>query len=257
MEMRRLIAAIGIVFLSTSAFAHDVQLITQHLKINRQNDTGFQSDLLAKATLSPKYDIGLQATYLERFDLYEKRAGAFFIMRPSPSLTFEFRYMKGDGDVEILPRDQYSVGLYHALSEGLSPFVTYQNVLYSITHVQSLKFGLEIEKFENIIIIPQLMLGQAQFNDPAELEEVNSIGLKVIYYREDIYSLLAYAFKGLEASQAIIGRSSNTVETKTVGVGGAYYFVPGVKTELIFEYMDLGELDNQFVTTTLNLAWAF
>jgi hypothetical protein len=257
MEMRRLIVAIGIVFLSTSALAHEVQLITQYLKINRQNDTGLQTDLFAKATLSPKYEVGLQGTYLERFSYYEKRAGAFVIMRPSPSLTFEARYAKGDGDVEILPRDQYSLGVYHALSDGLSPFLSYQNVLYSITHVQSMRLGIEIEKFTNIIIIPQVMIGQAEFKDPAEVEEVNSLGLKVIYYREDLYSLLAYAYKGLEASQAIIGRSATTIETKTVGGGGAYYFIPGVKTELLFEYMDLGELDNQFITTTLNLAWAF
>lgn len=255
--MRRLITAIGIVFLSTSALAHEVQLITQHLKINRQNDMGLQSDLFAKATLSPKIDVGLQATYLERFSFYEKRAGAFLVLRPSPNLTFEARYMKGDGDVEILPREQYSLGVYHALSDGLSPFLSYQNVLYSITHVQSFRAGIEIEKIDNIIIIPQLMIGQAQFEDPAEVQEVNSLGLKVIYYREDLYSLLAYVFKGLEASQAIIGRSSTTVETKTIGAGAGYYFLPGVKTELIFEYLDLGELDNQFMTTTLNLAWAF
>lgn len=255
--MRRLIAAIAIVFLSTSALAHEVQLITQYLKLNRQNDDALQTDLLAKATLSAKYEFGLQGTYLERFDLYEKRAGGFLIMRPSPGLTLEARYLRGDGDVQILPKDHYSLSMYHSLTEGISPFIAYQNALYSITHLQSLRVGVEIEKIENIIFIPQLMIGQAQFNDPSEVQEVNSIGLKVIYYREAEYSFLAYAYKGLEASQAIIGRSSTTVETRTMGAGASYYFIPDLKTELIFEYMDLGKLDNQFVTSTLNLAWAF
>ena len=44
MEMRRLIG-LFIVFLSTSAYAHEVQLITQHIKLNRQNDSAWQSDL--------------------------------------------------------------------------------------------------------------------------------------------------------------------------------------------------------------------
>lgn len=255
--MRRLITAIGIVFLSTSAFAHEVQLITQYLKLNRQNDTGLQSDLMAKYTISPKYEVGVQGTYLERFNLFEKRAGAFLVMRPTPSLTFEAKYLKGDGDVQILAKDHYALSVYHSLDQGISPFLTYQNILYSITHLQSLRLGVEIEKFENFIIIPQVMLGQAQFNDPSGVEEINSLGLKVVYYREALYSLSAYAYKGLEASQAIIGRSSTTVQTKTVGAGAAYYFIPDLKTELIFEYMDLGKLDNQFLTTTLNLAWTF
>jgi hypothetical protein len=257
MEMRRLIASIAIAFLSTSSYAHEVQLVTQHLKINRQNDSAWQSDVLARATLSPKYEFGLQGTYLERFDLYETRAGGFFVWRPSPGLTLEARYLKGKNDVQILPRDQYTINLYHSLSEGYSPFLSYQNVIYSITHLQSIRVGIEIEKFANIIIIPQVMLGQAQFNDPSNVEEVNSVGLKVVYYREALYSLTAYVNQGLEASQAIVGRSSTTIETKTIGGGGAYYFFPDLKTEILFEYMDLGELNNQFLTTTLNLAWTF
>lgn len=255
--MRRLIVSIAIAFLSTSSYAHEVQLITQHLKINRQNESAYQTDFLARATLSPKYELGLQGTYLERFDLYEKRAGGFIVWRPSPGLTLEARYLKGEDDVEILAKDHYILNLYHSLAEGYSPFVSYQNIIYSITHLQSLRLGLEIEKFANIIIIPQVMLGQAQFNDPSGVEEINSLGLKLVYYREAEYSVMAFAYKGLEASQAIVGRSSTTIETKTIGGGGAYYFFPDLKTELIFEYMDLGKLNNQFLTTTLNLAWTF
>ncbi len=255
--MRRLITVLTIAILSTSSFAHEVQLISQHLKLNRQNDSGWQSDLIAKATLSPKWEAGLQGTYLERFDLYEKRAGGFAIMRPTPSITLEARYLKGEGDVQILPKDQYTLNLYHALSDGFSPFISYQNSLFSITHLQSVKLGIEIEKLDNFIFIPQIMLGQAQFNDPSEVREINNAGLRVIYYKEAHYSLTGFAYQGLEASQAIVGRSSSTIGTKTIGAGGTYYFIPDLKSELIFEYMDLGKLNNQFLTTTLNLSWMF
>lgn len=255
--MRRLTAVLFVVFLSTSAFAHEVQLVTQHLKLNRQNDSAWQSDLLARATLSSKLEVGLQGTYLERFNLFEKRAGAFASIKPLPNLTLEAQYLKGDGDVQILAKDQYTVSLYHSLADGISPFLTYRNALYSITHLQYTRLGVEIEKLQNIIIIPQVMLGQAQFNDPGEVKEVNNFGLKVIYYREQHFSVSAFAYQGLEASQAIVGRSSNTIKTKTVGAGASYFFVPDLRSEIVFEYMDLGKLNNQFLTTTLNLAWMF
>lgn len=254
--MRRLISILAL-FLSTSTFAHEVQLITQHIKVNRQNETAWQMDALAKAVVNPKFEFGLQGTYLERFDLYERRAGAFAIFNPAPTLTFELRYLKGSEDVEILAHDAYSVSMYHALSAGLSPFISYQNSLYTITHLQMIRLGIEIEKIQNIIIIPQVMIGQAQFDSPSEVREVNNFGLKVIYYREQLYSLQAYAYKGTEAAQVIVGRSNKIIETKSAGVGAGYYLLPDVKTEVLFDYTDLGELDNQFLTTTLNLVWAF
>lgn len=255
--MIRLIIAFLAVFLSTFAFAHEVQMVTQHLKLNRQNASAWQSDLLARATFTPKFEAGLQGTYLERFDLYEKRAGGFFVFKPTPTLTLEAKYLKGDGVVEILPKDQYLITLYHSLAQGYSPFVTYQNSLYSITHLQSMKLGMEIEKFEHFIVIPQVMLGQAQFRDPGDVKEINSLGVRVIYYEEQKYSVTGFAYQGLEASQGIVGRSTSTIATKSIGGGGAYYFIPNVKTELLFEYLDLGKLNNQFLTTTLNLAWVF
>ena len=254
--MRRLIV-LFIVFWSTSALAHEVQLVTQHIKLNRQNESAWQTDLLAKAVLTPKWEAGLQGTYLDRFNLYEKRAGAFVVFNPLPNVTFEARYLKGDSDVEILARDQYSLSLYHSLVEGISPFLLYQNSLYSITHLQTIRFGIEIEKFANIIIITQIMIGQAQFRDPTEVEEVNSYGLKLIYYKEQQYSFSLFSYKGREASQSIIGRSSETINTKNIGAGAGYYFHPKLKSEFLFDYTDLGELDNQFLTSTLNLVWSF
>ncbi len=256
MEMRRLIV-LFLAFLSTSALAHEVQLVTQHIKLNRQNKSAYQTDFLAKAVLSPKWEVGLQGTYLERFGLYERRAGAFVVYNPVPTLTFEARFLKANSDAQILAQDHYSLGIYHALAEGISPFLLYQNALYSITHLQSLRFGVEIEKIRSIIIMPQIMIGQAQFKNPTEVKEVNSIGLKVIYYKEKLYSLSAYAFKGIEASQALIGRSSQTIGTRSVGFGGGYYFFQDIKMEFIFDYTDLGKLNNQFLTSTLNLVWNF
>ena len=194
---------------------------------------------------------------MERFDLYENRAGGFLIYNPSTDLTIEARYLKGESDVEILAQDQYSISLYHALTSGISPYLLYLNSLYSITHLQTLRLGIEIEKISSIIIIPQFMIGQAQFKDPAQVKEVNSIGLKIIYYKEQQYSLSLFSYKGIEAAQAIIGRSSETIETQSVGFGGGYYFFPRIKTEFIFDYTDLGELNNQFLTSTLNLVWTF
>lgn len=254
--MRRLIW-LFLLFLSTSAAAHEVQLITQHIKLNRQQKTAWQLDALAKAVINPKFEFGLQGTYLERFNLFEKRAGAFAVFNPTPSLIFEIRYLKGFEDVEILAHDAYYVSIYHALSAGISPYISYQNSLHTITHVQMIRLGIEIEKFQNIILVPQVMIGQAQFNSPSEVREINNFGLKLIYYREQWYSLQAYLYKGIEAAQLIVGRSNKVIETKTAGVGAGYYFFPDVKTEMLFDYTDFGELDNQFLTTTLNLVWAF
>lgn len=254
--MRRLIA-LFIAFLSTSAIAHEIQVLGQHIKLNRQNESAWQSDVLAKAVVSSKWEVGLQASYLDRFNLNEKRAGIFAFFNPRPNLTLEMRYLKGDSDAEILARDQYSFGLYHALTQGISPYLLYQNSLYSITHLQTLRFGIEIEKLANFIIIPQVMLGQAQFKDPTEVREVNSYGLKIIYYKELQHAFSVFSYKGIEASQAIIGRSSQTIETQTIGASISYFFIPDLKTEFIFDYTDLGELDNQFLTSTLNLVWAF
>lgn len=254
--MRRLII-IAVAFLSTLSFAHEVQVITQHIKLNRTSDTAWQSDFLAKAALSPKWEAGLQGTYLERFDFYENRAGGFVVYHPNPSISLELRYLKGESEVQILPKDQYSVVLYHALTTGIAPYLIYQNSLYSITHLQTLGLGIEIEKIANFIIIPQIMIGQAQFKDPTEVKEVNNLGLKVIYYKERLYSLFLFANKGIQASQALIGLASETIETKSAGFGAGYYFIPNLKAEYIFDYTDLGELDNQFLTSTLNLVWTF
>ncbi len=254
--MRRLIS-LFILFLSTSLFAHEVRLTNQHLKLNRQQQSAWQSDVRAKATFSEKLEAGLSATYLERFDLFEKRAGVFALYSPSELLTIEAQYIKGIDEVEILPQHHYQLTAYHALKMGMSPFVTYANRLFSVTHVQSLNTGVEIEKIQNIIIIPQIMIGQARFNNAAEIEQIYNFGLKAIYYQENKYSFSLYGFKGTEASQGVFGKSNTLINTLTGGAGVGYYFTADIKTEFLFDYTDYDEINNQFLTSTLNLVWTF
>jgi hypothetical protein len=117
--------------------------------------------------------------------------------------------------------------------------------------------GAEIEQFKNILIIPQVMFGKASFNAPNNTRDVHSYGVRVSYYREKFYSLFAFGFKGVEASQGIVGKSTFLVDTTSGGLGVSYHFVPQLKTELIVDHTDYEQLKNQFVTTTLNLVWDF
>lgn len=245
-----------LVILSTSASAHEIQFIGQHLKLNRQNETGWQSDVLARATVNRKFDVGLQGTYLERFNLNEKRAGAFVAYRPKDNIILEGKILLGDGN-EILPNQDYFLNGFWGLSDGISPFLFYRNSNYSETHVQSARVGLEIEKISNIIIIPTFLAGKATFNTPATTKNIHNYGLKLVYYREQQYSFSVFGFKGKEASQGIVGESNFLVDTTTGGASASYYFIPSLRTELVFDYTDYKELNNQFLTTTLNLAWRF
>jgi hypothetical protein len=254
--MKGLIFIIAL-FLSANSWTSEIQLSNQYLKINRQKDIGWQTNLYAKTTLSQKWEAGLLANYLERFHFFEKRLGASAVYRPHDAWVIEARYLHAQEGAELLPTNQYILSLYHSLADGLSPFLTYQNSHYSLTHIQTMRLGVEIEKFKNILLIPQLLLGQAHFHNPRETREVNSFGLKGVYSIEKQYFFSAFAFKGVEASQAIVGRSSDIIETKTAGGGIGHYFFNALKAEALFDYTDLGKLNNQFITTTLNLSWIF
>ena len=246
-----------ILFLSGSAFSHEIQFVGQHLKINLQQETAWQSDVLARATVNSKWEAGLQATYLDRFDFHEKRIGALLYYRPIPSLKLEAKYLKGEEGVEILPKDHYFLNVYHSLAQGISPFLIYQNALYSTTHLQTIRFGIEIEKIKKIILVPMVMLGQSQLKDPGEVHEVNSFGLKAFYFEELNYFLSLFAFKGLEISQAVTGVSGDSITTTTGGFGLGKWFFQDFKAEFIFDYTDYDELNNQFLSSTLNLVWGF
>lgn len=254
--MRTLILLFGL-FLSANAFPHEIQFVGQHIKLNRQNDSAWQSDILARATLSPQWDVGMQATYLERFDLYENRVGMMAFYRHSPTVKIEARYFKGEENVEILPRDHYLLTLYHSLTRGVSPYFIYQNALYSSTHLQTLRLGVEIEKIKNIILIPMLMIGQTQLKDPGEVREVNSFGMKAFYFEELNYFFSVFGHKGIDISQAVVGQSGETITTTTGGFSAGMWFFKNLKAEFIFDYTDYDELNNQFITSTLNLVWGF
>jgi len=259
MDMRRLIFIIAL-FLSGSATAHEILVTNQLLKINRQNETGYQTNVVGKATLSPNWEVGLLGNYIERFGLYETRLGGLASYRPNQTVLIEARYLKSETDVKLLPLDQYSVSFYQAFSDGLSPFLTYQNSIYSITNLQTIRLGVEIEKIKNLIIIPNLLIGQAKFNDPSEFKEVNSLGLKVMYSVEQQYAFQVFGSKGIEASQGVVGQFSTIIETKTIGIGASYFVRPDLKVEGIFDYTDFTDkkfLKNQFLTSTLNLVWNF
>jgi hypothetical protein len=248
-------ALFALVFLSTSVLAHEIQLITQYIQIQRQNETGWQQDILGKYTLSRKFDLGIQGTYLERFDLYENRVGGFLNYHPFDSLTLNLGVLYGD-DNEILPEFQYALSAYYAATEGVSGFLSYRDNRYSVTRLHTVNMGVELEK-SGFILIPQLMLGRATLESPTETKNVQNYGIKAIYYKENIYSVFLFAHRGIEASQGIIGASNLLVDTRTGGFGGSYNFIPELKTEIIVDYTDYEQLKNQFLTTTLNLVWAF
>lgn len=249
-------ALLALLFLSATVFAHDVQLITQHVDLRKQAKVGWQSDLLAKATLSRKWEAGLQGTYLERFGLYEKRAGGLVIYRPWEGLSLELKYLQGQ-NVEILPERQWVLTTYYALTEGVSSFFTAKYNEYTVTKANMLTLGFEIEKWKNIILIPQVMYGKAAFSSPAETKDLYSVGLKAIYYEESKYSFSVFGYKGQEASQGIVGVSTIVTDTLTGGASAAYYVTPGLRAELVADHTDYHQLRNQFLTTTLNLHWTF
>ena len=244
-----------VAFLSSIAFAHEIHVSNQYIQINKQKSHGFQSTVIGTAEINQKWSLGLLANYLERFSFYENRLGALATYKPSDLFTIEARFIKAEGGTKILPEDQYRMTVYHRLSEGLTPFFSYQDSTYSITHLQTVNFGMEIEKIKNFIVIPQLMMGQARFKDPIHSREVNSIGLKIIYSVENDYAFFLFGNKGIEASQSITGEAAKTLNTKTGGLGANYYINSTLKLEGLFDYTDYEELSNQFLTSTVNLTW--
>jgi hypothetical protein len=238
------------------AYSHEIQSVTQHINIRKQNESGLQQDVLARINLNRKFDVGAQATYFERFDLYENRVGAMVAYRPNDRWSFEARYLQGMGN-DILPEKEIILSAYRATTMAITPYIFYRDSRYSITHLQSANVGLEIEKIPGLIFIPSLMLGQATFKSPGETKEVHSYGLRAIYYQEKRYGVAVYAYRGKEASQGIIGRSSLLVDTLTGGAALSWYFAQNFKSEISFDHTDFEQLGTEFHTTTLILTWMF
>ena len=246
----------AVLFASGTALSStDFFLSSHHLSITRQNETGWQHELSAKHDLGRKLSVGLNGTYLERFTLFEKRFGTVLGFRVSDKLTFEARYYLGENDNEILPREQRILSAYYSAAPGLTPYLVYRDNRYSITRVHLLNLGMEIEKFANWILIPQLMAGRATIHSPAGTEDIYNFGVRAIYYVEKKFNAFVFSFQGREASQGIVGRSNLLVDTRSGGLGGSWYFSDNLRTEVVFDHTDYEQLKNQFLTTTLNLYW--
>lgn len=244
------------VLLSLNVSAHEIQSITQYLNIRKTDQVGWLQDIIGRVNVNDKFDVGAQVSYLERFDLYENRVGGFVTYKPDDRWTFEARYLQGKGN-EILPEKQTTLSTYFSLAPGYSPFVFYRDNRYSVTTVHTANLGVEIEKIPNFIFVPSFTVGRATFNSPAKSDDVYSYGLRAIYYQERRYSLTAWAYKGKEASQGIIGVSTILTDTLSGGLGAGYWFTEGFRGELLFDHTDYDDLKTEFHTTTLNLSWMF
>lgn len=251
----RFIVLLAMLF-SLNVSAHEVQSITQYLNIRRTDQVGWLQEIIGRAKVNDKFDVGLQASYLERFNLFEKRAGGFASYKPNEKWTFEARYLQGNGN-KILPEKQTTLSSYYSLGDGFAPFMYYRDSRYSVTTVHTANIGMEIEKFPSIILVPSFTLGRATFASPGKTDDVYSYGLRAVYYKENRYSFSAWTYKGREASQGIIGQSTILVDTFSGGLGAAYYFTEGFRGELLFDHTDYDQLKTEFHTTTLNLSWMF
>lgn len=242
--------------LISAAFADVFQSTSQYSNIKQYNQhkNGFFQEILARTTLSRKLDIGIQGSYLERFDLFEKTAGVNLNHTFNDFWTIDFTYLMGHGN-KILPEIQSNINLYHRYSEGISPFVFIRQSAYSLTNVTSLSLGTEIEKIPHLIFIPTLGIGKATFKTPAITNDINNFGLKIIYYTENKYAFSIFASVGKEASQAVIGANSRLIDTQLTGLSIAYYIISQLKTEIILDNTKYQQLDTNFQNSTLNLTW--
>ena len=236
--------------------AHEIQSVTQHVNLRKQKTSGWQQDLLARVEVNDKVNVGGQVTYLERFELFEKRLGGLVSYRPTDKWSLEAQYLQGKGN-EVLPEKQTILSAYYAWMSGFSPYLYYRDSRYSRTTLHTVNAGMEIEKLPGIIFIPSIMLGKASFDSPEETRDVHNFGVRAIYYQEKKFGVSLFAYKGKEASQGIIGASSEMVDTLTGGGSFTWYFTGNFKGELAFDHTDYDQLKTEFHTTTLNLSWMF
>lgn len=252
--MRFFVLLFALITMNVSA--HEIQSVTQHVSIRRTDQVGWLQEIIGRANVNDKFDVGLQGSYLERFNLFEKRAGGFLTYRPDKRWTFEGRYTQGKGS-KILPEKQSTLSTYYSLATGFTPFLIYRDSRYSVTTLHTANIGMEIEKLPGIILVPSFTLGTATFKSPGKTDDVYSYGIRAIFYKENRYSFSAWTYKGREASQGIIGQSTILVDTWSGGLGAAYWWNQNFRTELLFDHTDYDQLKTEFHTTTLNLSWMF
>lgn len=247
---------IALAFLSGTLLAStDFLLSSQHITITHQHQTAWQFEAAGRHALGRKLTLGLSANYLERFSFYEKAIGGIVGYRFSDRLSVEGRYILGESDTQILPREQRHLTAYYALASGLTPYLSYRDNRYSVTRVHLAALGVEIEKIPHLILIPQVMAGRSTFSSPAGTESVYSYGLRAMYYEEKKFTAFLFGYRGREASQGIVGRSNVLVDTTSGGLGGSWSFCDDLRTELVVDHTDYDQLKRQFITTTLNLYW--
>ena len=238
--------------------ASEVQWSVQHVKLKKQNLTGWQHDFYGKTEITPQLSAGLEGSYVERFSLYDTTYGGFLGYRFNEKFYGEAHYTQGIGN-KILTQRQSSLVGYYSLMAGFSPYIILKDSRYSDTTVQDATLGMEIEKWPHIILIPQVMLGKSKFKSDKSDEAIYSYGLRAIYYTENKYSAFIYGFKGMEASQGITGAVTNNIRiaSTTGGIGGSYHLMNNLKAELSVEHTDYRELKNQFITTIFSLNYKF
>lgn len=174
--MIRFLAVIVVLIFSNILYAHDIQTITQFIAIKKQNTSGFQQDILARAVLSKKWEAGVQASYLNRFNVSDKRTGAFVGFHPSNRWFLELKYLQGMGN-RLLPEKQTQLQTYYTIGSGYSAYATLRNSRYAFTNLNTVNLGIEIEQIPSLIFIPSFMLGNATFKNPADTKAVNNLSL--------------------------------------------------------------------------------
>jgi hypothetical protein len=245
-----------LIFFSQDLTAAEFRSHTQVVTIKRpgKDTVGKQQDIFAKAQVNRRFSLGVDGTYLERFGLFDKRTGLVLGSKPNDKWSFEVGYRRGNGN-DILPESEVLLQSYFAWKDGLTPFFLFRDAKYSLTHLHALNVGMEIEKIPQLIFIPMLLAGKANFKEPATTRDVYSYGVRITYYSELKYAFTIFGNMGKEASQGIVGRSTRMVDTRSGGLTLTYYILPELKTEATFDHTNFDQLRTQFQTTMLTLTW--
>ncbi len=245
-------------FLSRPLCASEIQWSVQHVKLQKQNLSGWQHDLYGKKDLSADLNVGLKGAYLERFSLYDTNYGGFVGYKFNKQLYVEVVYTQGMGN-QILTKRQTTLINYYALMEGFTPFLILKDSRYSNTTVQDALLGMEVEKWPHFLFIPQFTLGSSKFKSDQTHESIYSYSLKVIYYTENKFSLFIYGSRATEASQGINGNVTNNfnITSTTGGIGGSYNFLDSLKMEFSIDHTHYKELKNQYITSLFSLTQKF
>jgi hypothetical protein len=244
-------------FLNLFTWANEVNLSSQQVYLKKQKQNGHEQDIRANVKVKPDVHFGLEARYLERFSFFEKSFGLNFKFSPFSGLTLIARRNQGL-KTTIIPRESTSLEGYYSLSAGFSPYLIAKKNIYSLTTTDMMIMGIEIEKYPRLIVIPTILLGQAQSNSPSSTKAISGYGIKIIYYEENQFSTSVFFSRGKEPSQGILGDSFNLISTETLGLSLAKDLISDYfRMELVLNQTHYQEIKNQFIAGTINLTWMF